>query len=529
MPLSETEELELLELENQNALAAQSSSGSVAEPPLTDRIGGAARKAAEVLATPVRGFRGIGVGAQRLMEGDQLGQALDRAAAATKPGFQPKEGERLGASAGEIAATAPMMVLTGGGGLMAQVLKGALSSGALTAVMEASDRGDVEPIGIATSTALGGAIPLLGPSLRVVARALRGTGRAAATSGTSLAGAKEAVDELAADPRLLEKFKGTAASVGEKVKAIQDALIKQHEEAGAILNKSRAAIGFRESFEDSMNRIQREGFRAPTPSEIIADFQILSKDEIPVEVVRKAQRVQRTEQVLSSYEPSEGAMEYAKRFVEIPEHTTETMVRIPPKARLRDLLRLREKVDDLINFPRVSADVPQIGSADQAFLKQLRGKINNIIEGIPGGKDIREADHIYSESRRLYDDFQKSLATQGKAEDIVRQIVRGGDVDGIVGKRGEYVRLLQAIEKKTKKQLLDPARKEFAAKAINEVQPTGWTGVPASALGPGGLANLLWGLNGVAAVPDAAAMPVESRAIRGLLQAGEATQIGRRR
>lgn len=550
------------------------------------------QKLAQVATAPIRGLRGLGVLAQALVApgedrfGEEprpktVGEAFHRAAEAVKPGYQPRAGERLGAAAGEMAATALPMAATGGGGLAAQMLKGALSNAALTTLTEASERGNVEPVDVGVSAALGGTIPIFGPSLKVVARAMRSGSKVAATSGTTLE--REAVDELLKNPKLLDEYQGTAAAVGEKVKSIGQALIQQHEEASQVLDKARKAIGFRERFSDSMRRVQKEGFQPANVQEIIEDFQVLAKDKVPVQLFRKervarvpvftsdaaraqaaaaeqellalvpqkkalgqalneqqsaftalqrqpptrggqkelAQRVAGVGQAKRAYDAvakrikeiedlqsaarGDAAMEYTEHA--LPAINEQQMVELPTKARLRDLVRLREKVDDLIYYPAASADVPKIGSADQAFLKTLRKKINTIIEKIPGGQDLRDADAVYSSSRELYDDFQKSLATDGKAEDIVRRIVMGGDLDDVIGKRGEHIKLIKAIEAKKKVQLLEPAKKEFAARSFRNMEATGYGGIPAAAAGPRGVASFLLGAHQAARVPDALAVP----------------------
>jgi hypothetical protein len=66
------------------------------------------QRGAQIITTPMRGIRGLTVGGERLLAGDSLGQAADRAAAATQPGYQPQPGEKIGATAGDIIGSAPM-------------------------------------------------------------------------------------------------------------------------------------------------------------------------------------------------------------------------------------------------------------------------------------------------------------------------------------------------------------------------------------------------------------------------------------
>ncbi len=359
------------------------------------------------------------------------------------------------------------------GGAFAQAAKGALTSGTANAVIQATDTGKVKPVGVVYSAALGGAVPLIAPTVGLVSRALRGASKINATAGTSID--RASADVLDEDPALLEKYKGTADAVEQRVVAIQKALIDQHKEAGAILTKARENVGIQEPFEDSLSRVQQEGFQPPKPQEIIKDFKVLSK-----QVYRD------------------------------------------PNDQLGDLYRLRGKVDDMINYPSISADVPKISSADQAFLKTIRSKINEVIDVIPGGPALRKADDIYSRARTLYDDFQKAMATPGRAEDVIRNVVKGGDVDSIIGKKGEFVDMVREIEKAKGVSLLGPARSELAAKAFNEVKPTGWTGIVPASVGGKGLARSITAANHAGAAMNTAATPMQSPMLQQLMQAASA-------
>lgn len=131
-----------------------------------------------VATTPIRGMRGVGVGAQRIIEGDSPSDALNRAAAATKPGYVPGPGEKIGAFGGEMLATAPFLAAMGGGPLATQALKGAASSGILTSIMGSAESGDIGIDDAFISTAFGGAAPyILGPAMAGVGKIARSGGK----------------------------------------------------------------------------------------------------------------------------------------------------------------------------------------------------------------------------------------------------------------------------------------------------------------------------------------------------------------
>lgn len=509
MALSEAEELELLELENKNAKAAPQPGflerhaqqiSSMARPALEaggmlagGALAGGAALPLGPAAIPAAAV-GTGLG---FAGGKAAADLLDRGLGVKPPIASAGEAVKETAKDLTQGAAAATTTLVPGGGMLRESLKGALSGGTMSAVMDATDKGHIEPGGVVVSSILGGVVPLLVPTIRTVARAIKGGGEAAAAHGTTLE--HEAIDEFHKDPALLDKYKGTAEAVGEKVKNIQEALVGVINGAGKRLQAARAKIGFQEPFEDAMARVQKEGFQPPNIKQILDDFGTLSKDTIDV-VAGK----------------SKGG------------NLTVAQVEAPAKARLKDLLKLRESVDDLINYPMASADVPKIGKADQGFLKQLRGKINETIEAIPGGPALRKADAQYADARELYDDFQKQIATQGKAEDVVRRILKGGDIGDVIGKKGEILRMLQEVEAKTGQQLVEPAQKELAARSFNTMRKTGMTGVIPEAIGPRGVASLLTAVNQAASAVNATAMPFAAPGTQSVLQAAAAFPARRR-
>lgn len=202
-----------------------------------------------------------------------------------------------------------------------------------------------------------------------------------------------------------------------------------------------------------------------------------------------------------------------------PGKVTRTSVKIPDDVRLRDLLRSRRRIDDMVMHPQVNPDVPRISGNDQRILKLKREEINDIIETIPGGKMQRAADKAYAKTRELYDEFQHSLSTQGTAEAAIRRVHKGGKVSDIIGKEGEYVRLIQRVERMEGKDILSPIKREMAARNINRLESTGFTGLPAETMGPKGLASFLTGARRVAEVPGALNRVGTSKGFKGLINA----------
>ena len=141
------------------------------------------QKVAQASDLPMRGLRGIGVGAEDLIEGKGLETSAERATAATQEGFQPEKGEKLGSFAGEVADPRYMLFGLGGEALASEtlgkaVLGGAAALGGVKATEETAETGSptLKETGTATAegaaaglTAFGGAKllePILSPVIK---------------------------------------------------------------------------------------------------------------------------------------------------------------------------------------------------------------------------------------------------------------------------------------------------------------------------------------------------------------------------
>lgn len=141
----------------------------------------------EAISQPFRGFRGIGVGTERLLLGDSPTAALEAANRAVTPGYVPAEGEKIGAFAGGVAPLAPL-------GLPAGIAASMIGSGS-EKLAETSSLGDASneaakagALGMLTAGAIkGGAYTigkgmeyggkLLSPAYRAFISSIKGVGR----------------------------------------------------------------------------------------------------------------------------------------------------------------------------------------------------------------------------------------------------------------------------------------------------------------------------------------------------------------
>ncbi len=462
MPKTKSPEEELNALPS--ALSAEDEFNSLPsdEMPLTPTgLPPLVQDAAELATTPQRGFRGIGVGMEKALEGvspmafmpggtptpqeasmvaQNIPTAIERASAAVQPGYNPEAGERIGSFVGEMIGSAPLTYALGGGPLAVtaplsgKVALGALSAGTLSAIEQASERGDIKAIPMAVSAGIGGTIPLIGPTLKMIGRMLFGAGTIVATK----VGVRPyAVEELRNNQNLLKDFQGDAEAIGAKVRGIQTSLKDVYDAASKNLDIERKRIGLPNFFgddgvtDDALKAIEGKEFEPKDPIELISDFRHL----------RDAKN-------------------------------------IPAKSRINALIRLRDDIRQMVSYkPGESGQaVRAISGREEGIFKGIANDINDIIwnpetkAGIPGGQKIREAEGAWSKARDLYDGLQKKLADESTGEQSLARIAYNDNLDELIGKDSAVTEMIKDLEKRTGKELLSPLRKELAVKAIKKLK-----------------------------------------------------------
>ena len=219
MALTEQEELELLELENE---AADGAPSQPAEHPILKGIG-------EAVSAATRGTRGLGVAAEHLVTKALPGgadptfqQVLDRASAATRPGYEAPAGERLGAAIGESLPTVaagplaaiPVAGVVAGGERLAET--GSPDLAARRAALAAS----IAALGSGTGVALQGATKAAGRTMLSMAK---GVPRAITDDAMDIGGAgtREGVDRALTD--VASRVDTARKTAGEYVAAARKA------------------------------------------------------------------------------------------------------------------------------------------------------------------------------------------------------------------------------------------------------------------------------------------------------------------
>lgn len=416
---------------------------------------------------PSRLGRGVGVGAERLLEGipanpllpgggvntpedvariiQNAPAALERGVAAVRPGFEAEEGERVGAFLGEVFGDIPLAIATGGATAPASgagflkslypALRTGLSAATLSAVHQGSEKGEIDVAPVAMSGTAGAAIPMIRPTLKAIGRGLLAINE----GGAAARGIKPfSVDEIRANPRLLDEFKGTAHAVNRKYQRVTGAILRIR---NAAKNKY-ASVGKRFDLpdyfdeegvtEDAIEAIQSDAFKAQNPGTLAKRYQDLMKSH---------------------------------------PHMT-------PKAKIKSLVMLRRDIKRVTSAPKTGTTLQPISSDEDAILRGMASQINDTLEfgdlAKHGGKELREADRAYSEMRNLYDRFVSKFAKDETRQQSVIRLAANIDPDELVGLGSDTQKLIRDVERATgRTNLLSDLRKELAVKTLREAGPRG--------------------------------------------------------
>lgn len=143
---------------------------------------GVAQTVARLLTMPGRGFRGMGVLMEQILRREDLAKAFERASAATEPGFEAQEGERAGATAGQLVGDAPLFTALAAlmgpaagalrlGPTAAAAAEAGTAVGGAKALEDLSAKGETSARDIAIPAVLG---MLLGAGASKASRAVKG-------------------------------------------------------------------------------------------------------------------------------------------------------------------------------------------------------------------------------------------------------------------------------------------------------------------------------------------------------------------
>jgi len=465
------------------------------------------QKAAQLAQVPIRAGRAAAVGIERATRGvgSQLGalalpggpvtptgqqalgqvaaqapQAIERAGAAFKQGFEPQDPrERVAATAGEIGAislaTFPILARA-----KHPAVTGGLTFSTLEAINQAANEGRIEPIEVGKEFALGASLPLVAPSAALVVKGTKSVLKGILKTSTRLP--EKALDTVLDNPKLLKEFAGTQKEISKRVVNLQKAIVQSRQRAGGVLQKVKKKLGVDRPLEAPIRETPTR-----TPTELDSAFN--------------------QAKVLSNSNA-------------------------PKKEKILALLDLRQELDDMLSFAKPGQTVTPISGRVESQLVNRRNEINTILNKI--APRLRKAEAGFAKTAQTYDEIQRAIATPGKAEDLMVRLFKGENLDEVLGSKKDLLQALRKVEGISKQKLIEPIMKELASKSLRVLEPQGLSGSILAAVAAALAIVQRPGLAGVVALTSsprgaAAILPAAQRVGRGVRQVGKAVSDPRTR
>jgi hypothetical protein len=336
--------------------------------------------AADIVTMPGRGMRGIGVGLEQMLLGKGIQPALQRASAATQPGYQAQPGEKLGSFAGgmldplNLAANAVLP----GGTLLKSIGGGAMAAAGNSALDQAA-QGHVNPGEVGIDAALGG---VTGGAVHGIAHGAEGFLKAAPGIFEKISSIpRRATQILERVPGLQKLVSGTEQSLENKTVKIQETLQQMHDDATAYFQKALRDPKIKADLNNSEKVISGK------------DMPVLS---IP------------------------GAVETMKRTLPMiiqqqkdkPEATAIT------SDVFKTLLHIRQSIDHWVNYAK--GNVPDVGTIQSSGLKGLRQEVQGMIGQLPGGEILLNASSRLHAAKDIFEELQPKLKHTGDAIEFLK-------------------------------------------------------------------------------------------------------------
>lgn len=358
------------EVETDEGTAAPTAAPQEGDSPMKAAFKFAARElnppaiGTKALGMAQQGLRGLGVGAQRLLQGEGSEKALERANEAVKPGFTPIDGERIGSIAGPAL---PLLPIAG-------VLPAAGIAGAAT-MGERLNAGDSAKDALTEGATDAAIVAATGGVLKGAQTAGTALFRNVLAKGKGLT--RDAVNFVLDNPEV-KRAVGSDEAVGAAINNLKGTLAEARKVAGKKIGELRKSLGLKPALEEAEARILSEVEARPLKA-IIEDVNSLT-----------------------------------------PEAAT--------KDGLDKLLRLKEEIRDLQKFSQRAVDPRmQLRQVDDALLSQKVEQIDSLIEAVPEGRQLATLQDEYSDIMSEFKDFVLRLNTPGQAEQALQSIIRKGD------------------------------------------------------------------------------------------------------
>lgn len=409
------------------------------------------QRAAQIVETPIRIGRGIGLGVGEAVKGveaqlaptvlpgvpvrpevapqivEQLPAAVEAFKRGLDPDFTPQNTrEEIFGTIGELGTvlpiTAPILSMTA----KHPGIGGAVTFGTLHTIRQAARDGRIVPLDIAKEAAIAGVLPIINPTIQQTVR-----GSKAVLKGLFKRSAKvdeEALDALLENPQLLNQFTGLRSAITEKAVNVQRAIAKAHAQVGQVLSKYK---------EDTLGIVSR------------------LEDPIVTRVPKTAEQLDETFNVLSNSIKTKA---------------------LPDNKLIERALELRNDIYELITF-KPGVTLPPLQGKVVTQLKNRANRINEMISGLKGGKRLRLIEKAYSDITKSYESIQNKLSTPGKIEDFFTKFMRKeGDLDEALGTPSEILEKLRKIEQRSKMSIIKPLIREISSRQFKEIAPQGFSG-----------------------------------------------------
>lgn len=143
----------------------------------------------------------------------------------------------------------------------------------------------------------------------------------------------------------------------------------------------------------------------------------------------------------------------------LPEHVVEGPQFASQKEELQYLIKMRSSMKDQISKRTMDQQgnmVKAISSDDERAFSAGIKKINERIESLPGGKDIRAQEKKFSELAGIYDDLQAKLKNPNEAREFLRRIFMNPK-----GKNLDYLNKLKKLEELAGTNIIGDLQKAF--------------------------------------------------------------------
>lgn len=235
------------------------------------------QKAAQLGTLPFRGYRGLAVGAENLaMHPTQPGNALNRAAEATKTGFQPQGfGENIASIIGESAPLAPLGGALSAGGKIARLAKMASLGGGLSALNQTAEEGKPTLGRTAASAAISAAPEAL-------MQGIKGAFPYVAAKFTKTV--PEAYQGLTTTFK--QQFPGTSQAIQSASSNVVPALKKSFDTISDRLNSRKNYMGMMMTPKEALAEAGATGGEPRTIGNIVREFKDIQRNSAPISTER---------------------------------------------------------------------------------------------------------------------------------------------------------------------------------------------------------------------------------------------------